>query len=124
MSEAAYTFRMVRTQNQLREKIYIFDSDMDDRAVEMYKLCLKSSMLVNQPEIKVAEMFLEMNDTEPENFTVRVLLEDGTWGTMPFHREMYERIKQDMLESSEDGKRTYFVDQQWAIEHMDIRVPR
>lgn len=122
MSEADYTFRMVGTQNQLREKIYIFDSDMDDRAVEMYKLCLKSNMLVNQPEIKVAEMFLEMNEGEPENFAVR--LEDGTWGTMPFRKEMYERIKQDMLDSSDDGKRTYFVDQQWAIEYMDARVPR
>ena len=120
--ESDYTFRLVGNQNQLREKVYIFDQGLDDRVIEMIKLCLKSTMMVNQPDIKIAEMLLEIKDGAPENFAVR--LEDGSWGTLPYHQEIYEKIKQDMFDPADDGKRTYFVDQQWAIEHMDARVPK
>lgn len=115
-----YTFRIVGSQNELREKIYIFDQGLDDRVIEMVKLCLKSYLMVNKPELKVDEILLEIRDGAPEEFAIR--LEDRTWRHLPYRPEIYEQIKQDMLDPSDDGKKIYFVDQKWALEHMEPKV--
>ena len=113
MFDAGYTLRIVRDQNQLREKAYIFDQGLDDRAIEILKLYLRTNLKIQQPELNVAEMLLEINDGAPEQFAVR--LEDGTWGSMAFQREAYDKILERLAESEDDGKNAYFVDQDWAM---------
>ncbi len=119
-SNADYTFRLVSSQNELREKVMIFDQGLDDRVIELYKLCVRSSTMAHQPEVKIAEMFLEVDDEGPTSFAVR--LKDGSWGSMPYQQETYEALKDDLIDPADDGKKTYFVDPQWALEHMRNRV--
>lgn len=39
-----YRYRVVQTNNQLREKIYIFDAGLDDQIIEFYKLTLAANI--------------------------------------------------------------------------------
>lgn len=42
--DAGYIMRIVPTYDRLREKLYIFDAELDDRAVELYKAALLSQL--------------------------------------------------------------------------------
>jgi len=44
MTDEGYTFRLVRTHNELVEKILIFDDELDDRVLELFKFAIWSSM--------------------------------------------------------------------------------
>ena len=122
LQQSDYTFRIVRDQNQLREKIYIFDQGLDDRIIELMKMFIISNLMVKQPEIKIKEMLLEINEGAPENFAVQ--LEDGTWGSFPFQQEFYDTVKNDPVAPDDDGKRNYFVNRGWALEHLEARIPK
>lgn len=43
-------------------------------------------------------------------------LTDGQWGSVPFNQEVYDRIKEEMIDPEDDGKRDYIVNMQWAGE--------
>ncbi len=122
LMDSGYTFRIVRSQNQLREKIYILDQGLDDRVIELMKVIIISNMMIQQPEIKVAEFLLEINEGAPERFAVRT--EDDKWGSVPFRQEFYDKIREDMIDPEDDGKKQYFVNRDWAIEYLDKKVPK
>ena len=52
-----YLLRIVRSLNALREKIYIFDDDLDDRIVEIYKLFLYVKILDDAPDTEDVDIF-------------------------------------------------------------------
>ena len=47
--EDGYIIRIVRTRNELLEKIAIFDEDLDDRIIELYKIFVLASVLEEHP---------------------------------------------------------------------------
>lgn len=118
--ESEYKFRIVRSRNRLREKIYIFDHNLDDRVIEIMKLFLMVDITEKNPDHVVDEMFLEISDKVPSRFAIH--LTNGQWGSCPFIQEIYDRFKEDMIDPSDDGKREYFVDLDWASRAVQERA--
>lgn len=119
LPESEYVLRIVRNQNQLREKVYIFNHGLDDRIIEVMKMVILSRLMKKQPDIRVAEMLLEINEGESENFAIR--MEDGQWGVVPFQHEFYETIKND-ISGLDDVPKEYIVDRNWAIKFLTSRA--
>lgn len=111
-----YTFRIVRDQLKLREKINIFNHGLDDRVIELMKIFLESYIAEEQPELNVLDSLLIFNDNGPEVFAVRS--EGDKWGSFPFAQEVYDDIKAEYIDPDDDGKRLYFVDPKWAIGYL------
>lgn len=111
-----YTFRVVYSQNQLREKAYIFDMGLDDRAVELMKVMIVTKLSETNSDVEIEEMFLEITENQPERFAIR--LSNGNWGSTGFSQEMYNAIKNEMIDPEDDGKREYIVNMHWAIEKL------
>lgn len=114
-----YRLRIVRSANELREKAYIFDRGLDDRAIELMKLIIFSYLQQSQPESEIDRIFLDINDGEPESFVV--LQTDGKWGKVNFQQEMYDTVV-NTLGPEQDGPTTFFVDTGWATEHIRSSV--
>ena len=80
--EEGYTFRVVRSQNQLREKIVIFDNKLDDRVIEVMKLFIISHLSESNSELEIENLFLEATESGPEHFAIQ--LKDGNWGSTAY----------------------------------------
>lgn len=113
---ADYTLRIVRSQNQLREKVYIFDQGLDDRVIELMKVFMISQLSQSNPELEIEEMFLEMTEEGPESFTIR--LAGNHWGSTEFAQGLYNAVRDDFLKDSDDGKKEYIVNVEWALEKL------
>ena len=111
-----YTYRIVRSQNQLREKVYIFDQGLDDRVIELMKVFMISQLSQSNPELEIEEMFLEMTEAGPESFAIR--LRDGHWGSTEFAQDLYDAIQDKFIKDSDDGKKEYMVNIRWAFEKL------
>ncbi len=119
---ADYTFRIVRDQLKLREKINIFNHGLDDRVIELMKIFLESYITEEQPELNVLDSLLIFNDNGPEVFAIRY--EGDKWGAFPFAQEVYDDIKADYIDPDDDGKRLYIVDPDWAIGYLHDHLPK
>ncbi len=106
-----YRLRIVRTQNELREKVYIFDQGLDDRVVEVMKTVIGSHLAKSKSDFYIAEMLLEITE-KPERFYIR--LSNGEVGTTDFPQKLYDGLLKDYFSSGDDGKKEYFVDLAWG----------
>ena len=111
-----YTLRLVNSRNDLREKVYIFDQGLDDRIIELMKLFIRFNISQENPEHEVDKIFLDIRDDVPTRFAI--CLTDGQWGSTSFNQEVYDRIKEEMIDPEDDGKRDYIVNMQWACERI------
>ena len=117
--DSDYTFRIVRDNNQLREKIYIFDHGLDDRVIELMKVIIISHLADTEPDLKVSDLLLNINEGAPEKFVLKT--EDGQWTSFPFVQKTYDIIKTEILDlfaSNDDGKRSYIININWAIDYL------
>lgn len=114
MKNTDYTCRVVHSQNQLREKAYIFDMGLDDRVVEIMKVMIGAHLSQTNPDFEIGEMFLEITKGKPERFVIR--LKNGVLGNSPFTQKVYDAVKEEYIDSKGDGKREYIVDMNWAVE--------
>lgn len=107
-----YQLRIVTNVNSLREKAYIFDLGLDDRVIELMKLMIFTSLYQQFPDKEIAEILLDINEGEPENFAVRQ--SDGQWFKTGFIKEMYEILQREFDDYLKADITGYIVDFVWA----------
>ena len=81
MTVEGYLYRIALTQNQLREKLLIFDEGLDDRIIEVMKIFMIASVQKQQPNVKITEI---LYDNIGEDKVFVVLSEDGAIGTLDY----------------------------------------
>lgn len=59
-----YLYRIVQSKNEFREKLYIFDAGLDDRAIEIIKLFYAQKMQKDNPEIGFDEIRFESGEND------------------------------------------------------------
>lgn len=86
--------RIVLSQNQLAEKIRIFDEGLDDRIVEIIKAYFLSQLYEQEQDIQVDEVLFFVGDQN--QYEIAFLSQDGNHRSISFSREMYDGIKKDI----------------------------
>ena len=87
-----YLFRIVRSQNELREKIEIFDAGLDDRIIEIYKTFLLVNVSGQFPNAKEIDLFFLQIDGKN---LIQVLADGKPAGTAEINTEIYEGLEKD-----------------------------
>ena len=111
-----YTVRLVRTQEELREKAAIFHMGLDDRAVEVMKYLLRDQIdaVTGEKELKAVWCMPDGEDAMFEIFT-----EDGDLypltGALEPCRKLQAAIQEDLPEHDE----ALTVDRAWAEEFLN-----
>jgi hypothetical protein len=111
-----YTNRIVISQNDLREKIFIFDAGLDDHVIEMMKMYMISILNANNPDMNVNGLLLEIEeDNVPRNFAV--FTDEGYIGTTEYAQDLYDGIKESIVDKLDISDDDYLIDQNWAYEN-------
>lgn len=112
-----YMIRIVRSQNQLLEKLAIIDAGLDDRLVELYKLFLLADMLKDKPELNGAEI-LEYN-ADGKHY-LDISSGHKHIGYAELSMETYQLLV-DRFSAKLPDRRAQkpFVDRKWALEFLE-----
>lgn len=108
-----YLYRVVRSDEHLREKIYIFDQGLDDRVIEVMKVFIISSLEPASDKLLIDKMYLNVTDGAPKDFSIQ--MKYGRKRTVAFSQEMYDSVKKEFF-MEDDGKHEYIVNHVWALE--------
>ena len=111
-----YLVRIVRSQNELREKIAIFDEGLDDRIIEIIKIFILAKFMEDHPDCEDIEALYYKDDNKN---LVQVLADGKSYGVveMPdeLYKNLYEKFIKQMPDMREDGP---YIDRRWALETM------
>lgn len=108
--------RIVLSQNQLAEKIRIFDEGLDDRIVEMLKAMYLEELQRQCPDIQVDETLFYV--TEDGKYEIAFLCRDGNHRSIQFTREMYDGIFGDIAHRLPPINEEIEVDMEIAMEYL------
>lgn len=119
MVDSNYLIRIVRSQNQLREKLAIFDSGLDDRIIEIFKIFLLAKYQEDHPEgHETIELLYFADDGK---HLIQILADNRPAGVSEIPLEFYERLKSDYNSKLPDIRKDEpFIDRQWAIETLKL----
>ena len=119
MFDSDYLIRIVRSQNQLREKLAIFDSGLDDRIIELFKIFLLARYQEDHPDNsgKIELLYCFENDTH----LIQVLDDNEPAGAAELQIDFYEKLKKEFAPRLPDIRKDEpFIDRQWAIETLKL----
>ena len=114
-----YLTRIVRSQNQLREKLAIFDSGLDDRIIEIFKIFLLARYQEDHPESSgKIELFYFFDDGK---HMIQVMDGDEPAGVAELPLDFYEELKSEFAPRLPDIRKDEpFIDRQWAIKTLKL----
>lgn len=111
--DAHYVIRVVRSRNQMLEKLAIFDANFDDRLIELYKRDLEQAYKAEHPDASAPQLLL-FNTTENEQM-FQIIDGNETKVVVPLNTSYYylllQRHGKEMRELYEESP---VVDQNWA----------
>ncbi|SEK34078.1 CpXC protein [Pseudobutyrivibrio ruminis] len=111
-----YTNRIVTSQNDLREKIFIFDAGLDDHVIEMMKMYMIGVLNSNNPDMNINGLLLEIEeDNVPRSFAV--FNDRGYLGSTEYAQDLYDGIKESIVDKIDISDDDYLIDQNWAYEN-------
>lgn len=108
-----YTLRIVPTYDKLREKLFIFDAGLDDRAMEFYKSVVFKMLKEEGHDLERISYFYT-KDNDPKSGKIQFFRKESGSGTSDFNPEMYEEVR-SFLEKANLGEE-YVIDEAWADE--------
>lgn len=111
-----YKKRIVVSQNQLREKVLIFDAGLDDRVIELLKLVILANLQEEHPDLEVDEVLCYL-DAMGEG---TLIFQSGGREVVkaPFTREMYLSLAQDFAPCLAEDSLEVVIDSDWAVKQM------
>ncbi|NLC79144.1 MAG: hypothetical protein GX683_05420 [Ruminococcaceae bacterium] len=111
--EETYTYRIVFSPNELREKARVFDYGLDDRVVELTKFICALDLHKTRPELAVTSAYFVID--EKEDFHVQFLLTDDRSCIMGVAKTMYDDIAKSFAAAiKEKSEGCYVIDSGWA----------
>lgn len=114
---ASEIVRIVLSQNQLSEKIRIFDEGLDDRVVEIIKAYYLGELYKQVPGFEAEEVLFYKN--EQGGYEIAFLSKDGNHRTASFTRKMYDGIYEDIGRKLPPINQEIEVDMEIAMEYLE-----
>lgn len=119
MFDSDYLIRIVRSQNQFREKVAIFDAGLDDRIIEIFKIFLLAKYQEGHPEGNEKIELLYFIDEGKH--LIQVFADNNLVGVAEIPMEFYEKLKSDYSSNLPDIRKDEpFIDRQWAIKALEL----
>ena len=113
--QGKYLYRVVRTKRQLREKIAIFDANLDDRYMELSKMFYRTKFEAAYPDLEPDEIYIYGSDGI---FYVAFSTKEGEISAnmdMAVYKHMQEVFPHP---TSPVRGGEVFIDQDWAMKQL------
>ncbi len=115
--------RIVDTQNKLREKVQVFNDNLDDHVIEIYKYSLIFMFFQQYPDLKLSIPAYYLHRGGVPQF--QLMADDGQNYFAPFDEDTYIKLKAAYMESSEnagDNGNAIVVDYEWAKKYIEEKM--
>ena len=118
MKEENYLIRIVRSQDELIEKINIFDDGLDDRIIEIIKMLYLAIYQHDNPDAQRVMLFYIKRD---DKHSLEIIEDNQYKGYFTITNEMYENICKEHLEKLPDIRKDIpFINSSWAMDKLDL----
>ena len=118
MLDRDYLIRVVRSRNQLLEKLAIFDAGLDDRIIEFIKLFMLERIHDQLDGGTVSDMLL--TPVRDGKYIVEIFSEGKCLGHMEIPVEFYDSVKETLGTKLPDIRHDdHVIDQKWALKKID-----
>lgn len=110
-----YDNRIVKNADSFREKIVIWDEDLDDRIIEILKVIYISKM---EEELKTRKLVNVLFEVMKESYVLLFIFEEGDPGMIPLDMDMYRNIVDSYMIRVRDNTPKDFsiINGKWARE--------
>ncbi len=109
-----YLYRIVRTKNELIEKLFIFDAGLDDRAIEIIKVFYAQKLLEENPEIRVDEIRFEQ--VENDEICLVFIVDGSPIASCQIRLDFYDVVVEEYISKMPDiRKDEIIIDWDWAV---------
>ena len=116
-------FRVVRSADQLLEKILIADGGRDDRLIELYKAVIIENIREEWPEVKQKDLLYFLGREEEYFIAWGIENAKGEQMTINLENELYEILKKDYLSALAVPAGKYAeVDEEWLKGKVKIEM--
>jgi hypothetical protein len=108
-----YRKRIVRSLNDLREKIFIFDAGLDDRVVEIFKVFCIIQLKHEDPDFQADEAYFYSREGE---IGFQFLREGKAFGEVANDPADYEDLAKNAADilTKDDQAPNFMIDTEWA----------
>ncbi len=108
-----YRKRIVRSLNDLREKIFIFDAGLDDRVVEIFKVFCIIQLKHEDPDFQADEAYFYSREGE---IGFQFLREGKAFGEVAIDPADYEDLAKNAADilTKDDQAPNFMIDTEWA----------
>lgn len=123
LAQGGYIYRIVRNDNELREKVLIFDEGLDDRYIETMKMVYVPKFKKDfAKDSRIMGMYFDKK--EDGGYQWVVLLDNHQPMIADINMEIYEDMKDKLKKIVEEKTAEGFIqiDAPWAMEVMTTRV--
>ena len=113
-----YLIRIVRTQNELREKLSIFDEGLDDRIIEIFKIYVLATFQNEHPGCKSIEMLYVKYQGKN---SIQIIADGKTCGTAEIPAKFYTELCVKYSGVLEDMRKDQpYINRKWALDLMGL----
>ncbi len=118
-----YLIRIVRSQNQLREKLSIIDAGLDDRIIEIIKIMILAQYQNDNPEIKGdIETYYVCDE---DKILIQIIAEGENKGFAEIPLDFYNVIDKEFSPIMPNIRKDEpFIDRQWAAKMISEKSKR
>ena len=116
--QAKYLNRIVRSMNQLLEKLAIFDAGLDDRIIEICKVLILTEYQENHPESRNIELLMFTN--KENKHIIQIIDSDETAGYVEITDNFYDSAIQFVGSGLKDIREDHepLIDRAWALAYI------
>lgn len=109
-----YLYRIVQSKNELREKLFIFDAGLDDRAIEIIKVFYAQKLQEDSLEVTIDE--IRYNAEENEEIGLVFLNEGRPVASCQIGRDFYDIVVEEYTSKMPDIREDeIIIDWDWAV---------
>jgi len=113
--DADYRFRIVTNEDRLIEKIYIFDEQLNDRVIEMYKLLYQIFVQEENPNKEITDAYFNIGQEEK---SLAFTTENKDLLLVPFDEKIYQKVAEANQSIITDSQLAFtLIDDHWARTH-------
>lgn len=125
LAQKGYIYRIVRNDNELREKVVIFDEGLDDRYIETMKIVYLPVIKKNVPaDARIMGIYFDKKPEEEKGYRWVVIFDKNKPIMADINMDIYEDMKEKLHDLVEEKTPVGFtqIAAPWAMDVMMSRV--
>lgn len=110
-----FKLRIVRSINALVEKVALFEDDIDDKVIELYKIMLEDQFEEEKPDAELLGIYYGGSNAEDNTLLFYIITANAENTRATLSTDTYYAIEKQLGEQADTFKNDTEIDRTWAL---------